>query len=93
MTFNNDVIKKNDVSSFSGRIQDDFTLPGPLVDSGIPYSAIGIVEIVTIGCVLPRFNGTIDAIPLSPGDFSQWQYRTGDNASPLRRIPGSNLVP
>lgn len=67
---------------------------GPLVDSGAPYSAIGIVELAVVAAViLPRWNGQLDAVPNAINNCRYWQYGNGNHASEPRKINGSISLP
>lgn len=66
---------------------------GPLVDSGASYSAIRIVELVFVtAIILPKWNGTLESIPVALYGCQFWQYGVCDYASePLRIIDSISL--
>ena len=68
-------------------------VPGPLVDNAAPYCALGIVELKALSPqILPDWNGKLDVIRKALNDCAFWQYGSGKQASPKRRILGSVLL-
>lgn len=66
---------------------------GPLVDSGAPYSAIGLVELNILADHLGlQPNPKLGPLPKMLQGYNSCQYGTGNHASPSRKILGSILL-
>ena len=66
---------------------------GPMVDSGAPYSAIGVPELCVLWSSLGRQHITeYDPIPSAISHYAFWQYGSGAHSSAPRRILGSVVL-
>lgn len=62
---------------------------GPRVDTGAPYSSIGLFEFQERAPrVLPRHDGTLELMPGSLIDCRYWNYETVGHSSTPREIIG-----
>ena len=92
MSFTSEIAPSN---SFYVESQDPIRKPfnGPMVDTGAPYSAIGLTELRILKKI-PQHDDeiTLDPKPQRCKNYDSWQYGQGSHASAKRSILGSVVL-
>lgn len=84
------VINKLITSTSMPNTRSTHDKPGPLVDSGVPYSASGLVELRALtSTILPDWSGSLLTLPATVAYRPFWQYGRNGHASDARAIIGS----